>query len=144
MPPRREGVRPGFYGIAIPTNSGWREARAPAIAVVKLHRDAQPSLGSFEPPQQLRGENSVPFPEDISPNFDRLIDDPLDGKAAGVDERIDGFDVDSMTGQVADGGDAHVRCHGSTIPLPPSQPARQTPRHVQYEPTKPRLAFAFN
>src|SRR5207244_2298929 len=83
-PPRREHVGPGFYGIEVATNSGRGEACIPAIVVVNAHRDAQPSVGSFEPPEQLRRNNSVPLPEDISPNLDRLIDDSLDGKAAGI------------------------------------------------------------
>jgi hypothetical protein len=36
----------------------------------------------------------MPIPQDISPNVDPLVDDPLDGKAAGVNEWVDVLDVD--------------------------------------------------
>ena len=73
------------------------EGCGPAVVFAQLHRHAHPSVGAFRAPQQIRGKESMAIPENVGPHLDWLIDDPLHGKAPGVDEGIDIFDIDSTT-----------------------------------------------
>src|SRR5262249_31207380 len=113
-----------FDGIEVASNPGRCEGRRPAVVVARLHRDTNPALGAFGAPKQIRGENDVPVSEDISPDFDRLIDDALDRETAAIDQGINVLDIDTATGKDAGRRHADVRCLGSTVLLPSAQPAR--------------------
>jgi hypothetical protein len=54
----------------------------------------------------------MPIAKDIGPDLHLLADSPLDRKTASIDDGINAFDVDAMSGKVADGPDAGIRCHG--------------------------------
>ena len=53
--------------------------------------------------------------KDIGPDLDLLADGPLDGKTASIDDGVHVFDVDAMSGEVTDGPDAGIRCHGAIV-----------------------------
>jgi hypothetical protein len=82
---------------------------------VQHHRNAEPFVRTFAPPQELRCEHDVPVVEDIGPDIDLLADDSLDWKTASIDDGVNVFDVDAMFRKAADGPDAGFRCHGSIV-----------------------------
>src|SRR5262245_3896587 len=66
---------------------------------------------------------------DIGPDLHLLADHSLDRETACIDDRVNVLDVDALTGEVADGPDAHVRCHGLIVLLPFCRPARSAEGH---------------
>jgi hypothetical protein len=79
------------------------------------HGHAEPFLGSFAPPQQLGREYGMAIAKNIGPDLYFLADGSLDRKTAAIDEGINVLDVDAMSGKVADGPNAGIRCHGSIV-----------------------------
>jgi hypothetical protein len=53
--------------------------------------------------------------KNIGPDLYCLADGSLDRKTAAIDEGINVLDVDAMSGKVADGPNAGIRCHGSIV-----------------------------
>ena len=59
------------------------------------HRRAAPFAVLLATPDQRCGDHIVAVAIDIRPDVDALADDPLHGKAAAVDQRINIFDMES-------------------------------------------------
>jgi len=83
-------------------------------------------LDSFAPPQQLGREHGMAIAKNIGPDLHLLANGSLDRKTAAIDEGVDVLDVDAMSGKVADGPNAGIRCHGSIVVLL-AAPGRQKP-----------------
>jgi hypothetical protein len=114
-PPTGEHIGPGLDHVNIPAGPVRGEARLPAVVLLQGHGDAEPFLGSVSPPQQVGREHGMSIAKDIGPDLDLLAEGPLNGKTASIDDGIHVFDVDAMSGEVADGADAGIRCHGSIV-----------------------------
>ena len=57
----------------------------------------------------------MPTAKNIGPDLYFLAYGSLDRKTAAIDEGINVLDVDAMSGKVADGPNAGIRCHGSIV-----------------------------
>src|SRR5262249_49197395 len=92
---------------------GRREASRPAVVVAQHHRNAEPFVGAFAPPQKLGRQHDMPIAEDIGPDLDLFADDSLYRKTTSIDDGVNVFDVDAVFRKVVDGPDAGAGCHGS-------------------------------
>ena len=81
-------------------------------------------------------------PENVCPHLYRLAGNSLDRKPAGIDERIDVFDVDAATGKVADRRDTSRSLSRLDRALPSRQPTRTAGGQL-VEPTGPRFGSEF-
>src|SRR6516164_646816 len=117
LPPAREDVGPGFNGIDIAADLRRREACGPPVVVAREHARTPPFLVALMAPKQVCREHRVALAEDVGPDIDWLVHDPLHRKAAAINEWIDVFNENSPPGAVADRGDCQFRCHGLTVPL---------------------------
>src|SRR6185437_11467192 len=78
------------------------------------HAGALPVAVPFATPDQRRSHDVVAVAVDIRPHLHRLSDNPLDGKAAAVDQRIDLFDMECAAGSGARDG-LSCSVHGDAI-----------------------------
>ena len=101
MPPGREFVGPGLDRIDIASGLVRHERSAPAVVAVMGHRRAAPFAVLLAAPDQRRGDHIMAVAIDVGPDLDALADDPLHGKAAAVDQRINIFDMESAAGRGA-------------------------------------------
>jgi hypothetical protein len=65
------------------------------------HRFAAPFPVLLTAPDHGRCHDFMSVAIDIGPNLDALSDNPLHGKAAAVDQRINVFDMESAAGRSA-------------------------------------------
>jgi hypothetical protein len=100
--PGSEDISPSLDGVDVASRPRRHEAAAPAIVAVEMHRDAMPAVSVLGPPQQLGGEYRMPVPEDVCPHLERFSGDALHRKTSRVDRGIDVFDVDALSGEIAD------------------------------------------
>ena len=101
VPPGGEFVGPGLDRIDMASGLLRHERSDPAIVAVMGHRLAAPFPVTLAPPQQCRRHNIMPVTIDIRPDFDGLSDDPLHGKAAAIDQRINILNMKSAAGRGA-------------------------------------------
>ncbi len=102
VPPGGEFIGPGFDGIDVTAGLLGDERAAPAVVAVMSHRLAPPLPVALEPPYQRCVHDIVAVAIDVRPDIDTLADDPLDGKAAVVDARINVFNVKCACGGALD------------------------------------------
>ena len=95
-------IGPGLDGVDVSSGFGRREAAAPAVVLVKLHRDARPAAVALRPPQEFGGEHRLAVAENVRPDLDRLAGDALDRKAASIDCWEYVFDDDPAASQATD------------------------------------------
>src|SRR5262245_28429216 len=137
--PGRECVGPSLDGVDVTTDLGRREARRPAIVLLQRHGNAEPFVGAFAPPEQLGGEHGISIANDIGPDVYLLADHALDRETACIDDWINVLDVDALTGEVDDGPDAHVRCHGLIVLCRSAGPPGRQKDMMVMEPIRPRF-----
>jgi len=80
------------------------------------HGHTLPIAILFAAPDQRRDDHVMAVTIDVSPHFDALADDTLDGKAAAIDQRIDIFDMECAAGSgTRDGLSCSI--HGDAIDM---------------------------
>ena len=95
--PAFEMVGPGLDGVLANSNRIEAEAGHPAIIVEKGKGCLAP-LPALKSVFYGRTKLVMAVPENISPDLERLADDPLHGIAAAIQLRINLFDVDPWFG----------------------------------------------
>jgi hypothetical protein len=76
---------------------------------------------------------------DIGPDLHLLADHSLDRETACIDDRVNVLDINALTGEVADGPDAHVRCHGLIVLRRSAGPPGRQKDMMVMEPIRPRF-----
>jgi hypothetical protein len=98
VPPGRKLVGPGLDGIDIASRLLRDERADPPVIAVVNHRRAAPFPIILETPDQRAVDLIMTVAVDIRPDFDAFAGDPLHGKAAAVDLRVDILDMKSAAG----------------------------------------------
>lgn len=93
--PGGEFVGPGFDGIDILAGLDGCERAGPAVIAMMGHGLAPPVALLLAAPDQRGADPGVAVAVDVGPHLDPVARDPLHGKAAAIDQRIDIFDEES-------------------------------------------------
>src|SRR4029079_18617653 len=93
--PGGELVGPGLDGIDILPGFDGRESGGPAVVAMMDHRFTPPVPVLLAAPDQCGTDRGVSATIDVGPDLDPLARNPLHGKAAAIDQRIDAFDQKS-------------------------------------------------
>jgi hypothetical protein len=92
VPPGRERVDPGGYGIAVTAELRRHEARLPDVLFELHHRHCDPAVAAGRGMQQRAGDTRVAFGDRVGLDFDRLAVHALQRRTAAIDARTDLLD----------------------------------------------------